>query len=118
VNPACFLATHGVYERGEMPPCEGRLIRAHLLPRQLLKKTFPEGTATVRGQLVTVDDLIASHGTWVLACGGPQGNGGHHGAFDQARTIRLPRAAVPPLVEGLALELGLDWWLDREYGPR
>jgi hypothetical protein len=64
------------------------------------------------------DDLIASHGTWVLACGGPQGNGGHHGAFDQARTIRLPRAAVPPLVEGLALELGLDWWLDREYGPR
>lgn len=100
-NPACFLAAHGVMEGGDkMPPCDGRLIAAHLIPRQLLKR---EGL---------------DHGdprTFVLACGGPTGCSGHHGAFDYSRRLRLPRSALPPLLEAYAKAHGLTWFLDRTY---
>jgi hypothetical protein len=46
------------------------------------------------------------------------GDSGHHGAFDHARTIRLPRSALPAELEMLAIEAGLCWFLDREYGSR
>ena len=46
------------------------------------------------------------------------GDSGHHGAFDHARTIRIPRSALPAEVEMLAVDAGLMWFLDREYGPR
>lgn len=85
-------------------PCEGRLVRVHLVPRQLLRR-------------VKRRDLIDDPRTWVWACGGPMGNGGHHGQLDQSRTLRFPRWAVPSSLEALMVELGLDWWLDREYGP-
>lgn len=94
----CFLAAFSD------KPCEGRLIRAHLIPRQLLKR---EGLAAF------VDD----HRGYVYACGGAMGNSGHHGALDCARTLRVPRCALPAAVEEMAEELGLEWWLDREYGP-
>jgi hypothetical protein len=99
---ACYLALHGIYERGPMPPCEGRLIMAHLIPRQLLKR---EG-----GRWAIVDAR-----SWVWACGGITGCSGHHGAFDSAKTIRLPREALPDGTEELAALLGLTWWLDRNY---
>lgn len=102
-NPACFLAAHGVHERGLMPPCDGRLVRVHLIPRQLLKR---EGYGA----------LVPDARTWVLGCGGPTGAQAHHGMFDVARTIKLPRTAIPRLLEVLAGELGLGWYLDREYG--
>lgn len=96
----CFLA------RFSDRPCDGRLIKAHLLPRQLLKR---EGGAAA----------IADPRSYVMACGGPMGNGGHHGMLDQrgCRPLRVPRYALPPGVAELADELGLSWWLDREYGP-
>jgi hypothetical protein len=103
LNPACFLAAHGVHEGGLMPACDGRLVRCHLIPKQLLKR---EGHGALR----------RDERTWVLGCGGPMGNAGHHGMFDTPRMIRLPRAAIPPALEALAAELGLSWWLDREYG--
>lgn len=84
-------------------PCTGRLIRAHLIPRQLLNR---EGHA----------DLIDDPRTYVLACGGITGIGGHHGEFDQTRTLRVPRWALPPDTEALARDVGLSWYLDREYG--
>jgi len=46
------------------------------------------------------------------------GNAGHHGMFDYARTIRIPRAALPADVEKLAVDAGLMWYLDRIYGKR
>ena len=55
---------------------------------------------------------------WVWGCGGPMGDGGHHGMLDKSRTLHLPREFIPPELEELALELGLMWWLDREYGER
>lgn len=103
-NPNCFLAAHGLYERGEMPPCSGRLIKAHLIPQQVLKR---EG----------VEDVWRD-AWWVWACGGPTGCGGHHGMFDMARTLRLPRLAIPRSTERAAGDIGLGWWLERTYrGP-
>jgi hypothetical protein len=102
----CYLADHGIHERGDMPSCDGFFVRCHLLPKQLLsRKGIPYSQ-------------IWSEDVWVWACGGPQGNAGHHGMFDTARTIRLPREAIPERTERFALANDLDWWLDREYGPR
>lgn len=83
--------------------CAGRLIRAHLISRQQLRKI---GRA----------DLIHDPATWVWACGGATGIGGHHGMLDYARTLRVPRDRIPTDTEALAAQLGLTWWLDREYG--
>jgi hypothetical protein len=43
------------------------------------------------------------------------GNGGHHGMLDTARTLRIPLTSLPQGTIELAVELGIDWWLDREY---
>ncbi len=97
---ACWLAQFSCF------PCDGRLIRAHLLPRHLLRR---EGNA----------GAIADPRSWVPACGGPTGCSGHHGIFDygSVRTLRVPREALPAGVEELAAELDLGWYLDRKYGP-
>jgi hypothetical protein len=105
LNPRCWLAHNCVWEGpGELPPCSGRLVRAHLIERQTLKR---EGL----GQLV--DD----ERTWVLACGGEEGSSGHHGLFDVSRTLRLRRSAVPPATIRFARQHGLEWYLDRRYSP-
>ena len=98
MTPVCWLAQF----RPDVP-CEGELIRAHLIPRQLLKR---EGKK----------ELIADPRTTVWACGGPMGNAGHHGMLDYSRTLRVPRSALPPELEDVCRDAGLSWWLDREYG--
>jgi hypothetical protein len=61
-------------------------------------------------------DRVWDRGAWVWACGGLGfGNGGHHGMLDHSRTLRVPLEALPSATIELAVELGLDWWLDREY---
>jgi len=106
IVPGCFLGLHGRVDggMGEMPPCDGELIKAHLLPRQLLRQTS-EGRRAIEDPR-----------SWVWACGGVMGNGGHHGMLDQSRRLKLHRDRLPHGVEDLAEELGLVWWLDREYG--
>jgi hypothetical protein len=101
---SCWLATHGVMEKGRpMAPCVGQLRRVHLIPKQLIKRRDPAKAWDERG--------------WVWACGGAgMGNAGHHGMLDHSRTLRIPRAAIPSATQELADELGLGWWLDREYG--
>lgn len=96
----CFLAQFA------STPCDGQLVRAHLLPRQLLKRHVPDRAA----------ELIQDPRSWVPACGGITGCSGHHGAYDFARTLRIPRHMLPPGVEELAEELNLVWWLDRSFG--
>ena len=94
----CFLARYGVMEHGDpMPSCEGRLIRAHLIDKQELKR---------RG--LNPDDPA----TWVMACGGPMGNGGHHGMFDGFR-LRLPASALPERTAEYARHHGLEGRLRR-----
>jgi hypothetical protein len=100
---SCWLAEHGVMEKGRaMAPCDGRMVRVHLIPRRLIKRINAAKQWDIRA--------------WVLACGGIMGNAGHHGMLDHSRTLRIPRAAIPPATQQLADELGLGWWLDQEYG--
>jgi hypothetical protein len=78
------------------------LVKAHLIRRQVMEK---EGHA----------DRVWDPGAWVWACGGPMGNAGHHGMLDHSRTLRIHLTELPVETIELAIELGLDWWLDREY---
>ncbi len=114
MSAPCFLAQFS--DR----PCDGRLVRVHLLPRQLIARALqtrlrgdPYGASAVAIIAATND----KHG-WVKACGGPMGNAGHHGMLDSSRTLWIPRHAIPAETEEMAAELGLEWWLEREYGPR
>lgn len=100
-RPSCWFAS--------LPgagPCDGRPRKCHLIPAQLIRREVSSSSAVVW------DDRV-----WVWGCGGPMGNGGHHGQLDYSRRLRIPRALLPPAVEEFAAEHGLEWWLDREYGP-
>jgi hypothetical protein len=98
-TPGCWVAEH-VQNSG---PCDGRLVRAHLIPKQLLR----------RERLFEWDPRV-----WVPVCGGPTGIGGHHGQLDHSRTLRIPREKLPAFVEQFADDNGIGWYLDREYGPK
>jgi hypothetical protein len=126
VTPRCWLAEHGVYvptaHRGPepMPPCDGRLVKAHLISKQQLRRLWREvhhGRHDQRRALpvAKLEDLLADPRTWVPACGGPAGNGGHHGMLDHSRTLRVPFEALPAETIALAAELGMHGWLEREY---
>lgn len=103
----CYLAQHGEMERGDpMPSCQGQLIKAHLIPRQVLTREMPGDQAQF-----AIEDGV----TWRPACGGLMGVSGHHGLFDSSRRLRLPPEAIPSSLIGFAREHGLLWWLIREY---
>lgn len=118
------------FEDWDAGPCDGRLIAAHLLPKQLLKRTFPHGVVLEGDQWRKVDrgedryqlpyrslrDLCADPRSWVPCCGGPMGNSAHHGQLDVARTLRIDWTSLPFDLIVFADELGLGWWLEREYG--
>lgn len=95
-------------------PCDGRLIRAHLVPQQLLRRELG-----VEGRRAAEDER-----SWVWCCGGAMGIGGHHGQLDYSRTIKIPRALLPAAVEEFAAEKdplckrpgAISAWVEREYG--
>jgi hypothetical protein len=88
-------------EHGDpMPECEGGLIRAHLIPRQLI--------ARVGGRQL-------DRRSYVLACGGLSGLSGHHGMFDSSKKLRVAREELPPVLFEFADELGLGWYIERTY---
>jgi hypothetical protein len=123
VSPRCFFA--------DLPgagPCDGRLVRCHLVPRRVIAEavqkrlhdarrageiTREEYDARVSGEIVRAN---RDERSWVWGCGGPMGNAGHHGMLDASRTLRVPRHRLPVAVVEFAEELGLGWWVDREYG--
>jgi hypothetical protein len=91
----CFFADEG--------PCAGRLVKAHLIPKQRIRREV--------GAEHMWDDR-----TWVWVCGGASGVNGHHGQLDFSRTMRIPRARLPRELEEFAAEHGLVWSLERDYG--
>lgn len=109
--------------------CDGVLVRAHLIPRQLLKREFPHGALLDDGRWRKATryedrydlpyrssaELAADPRSWVPCCGGPQGNGGHHGQLDFSRTLRITGQQLPAAVTEFATQLGLMWWIEREY---
>lgn len=108
-------------------PCEGRLVRAHLIPRQLLYREVWRQRDRINKLLEASgrpplprrrSDFIWDPAVWVWACGGPVGNGGHHGMLDHSRTLRVPLEDLPARTVQAAARMGLWWWLEREYGGR
>lgn len=96
-EPTCFLAQFS------KRPCEGRLIRAHLLAKQALKR---------RG-LDPWDDA-----TWVWACGGPphmHGLGGCHGRLDNY-TLIVPPEALPEALVAFAERESMVPYIERRFG--
>jgi hypothetical protein len=76
-------------------------VRVHLIPQQLLKREGGEP---------------GDPRSYVLACGGLSGVGGHHGDLDATRKLRLAYEDLPRPLVVMAQQLNLDWWLRREYG--
>jgi hypothetical protein len=118
-HPDCFLAKFSTH------PCDGQLVRCHLIPKQKLKAIWHSvhSGKPANPHLINVDlspwpkmqDLIWDRRTWVWGCGGPMGNAGHHGMLDHSRTIQVPFEALPVETFELARHLELVWWLETEY---
>jgi hypothetical protein len=89
--------------------CDGQLVRAHLVPKQALKREM--------GGMDGIDraTLLWDARSWVWACGGPTGIGGHHGMFDCGR-IAVPPEKLPPGLREYLAELGLEWMIERYFG--
>jgi hypothetical protein len=79
--------------------CAGRMDRAHLIPKQTLKKA---GLA----------EHILDPATWRPACRY------HHFSFDAYRGVEVPRSSVPVETERFADRYGLGWYLTRRFGAR
>lgn len=82
-------------------PCDGRMEKAHLVRQQTIKRE-------IRGaedpKAILWDSRVLRPGCYR-----------HHTMLDQAKTLRIPREAIPVETEQYAAELGLTWWLDRTY---
>lgn len=123
VDPRCFFA-----DLPDAGPCDGQLVKAHLLPRQRLRREFALGVVLEDGKwrkLKRTEDryelpyrnlraLIDDPASWVPCCGGPTGIGGHHGDLDGLR-LRLSREQLPEAFIWFCEELGLGWYVDRTY---
>lgn len=130
-DPTCWLAQF------TDTPCDGVLVRAHLLQKQWLAKTFPEGAVWLPEQLravsaldlrrkgiawddtareLSLEQLRKHPALWEPGCGGPMGQGGHHGQFDGYRLL-VPRSRVSQRTVTFIHELGLGarWERDRRY---
>lgn len=114
--------------------CEGRLQRAHLVPQSLMKRELGEegGLVCARCGSAAGEPCRGRSGkalkgfhserrdewlrivwdprVWRLLCER------HHHALDKTRRWRPQRWHLPAELEVFALEHGLGWWLDREYG--
>lgn len=88
---SCYLRAFAKSE------CSGGLQRAHLIKQQTIRRRSGASLTDPR--------------SWVWACVW------HHTQLDQGRKLRIPRHRLPAELEAFALEAGLTWWLDREYGP-
>jgi hypothetical protein len=97
-TPTCWLRTFGSGD------CYGRLVRAHLIPQQTLKKEIS----------YVCPQILWDPRVWVWACGGVMGQGSHHGMFDAHRII-VPYVDLPVGLLEFAEEHGLLWYLEKHY---
>jgi hypothetical protein len=90
-------------------PCEGRLVKCHLIKRQVLVRELGKR----EGERLVRDDR-----TWVWGCGGPMGPGGHHGQFKPDGPKGIPLSLLPEGYTRLMAELGLWWYVERTFNRR
>lgn len=102
--PDCFFK--GLPDAG---PCEGRLVKCHLVKRQTLDREL--GKAEGR-------KAIAADWSWVLGCGGAMGPGGHHGQFKPDGPKPIPLSMLPVDFTRRMAELGLWWYVERTFNRK
>jgi hypothetical protein len=103
MSPSCWFEYLG--------GCDGRLVKAHLIPKQRIKREVRVPVTVGYG----INEVVWDERCWTWMCGGPTGIGGHHGAFD-AKQIRIQPWDLPPSLLEYAQEYGLEWCLERDYG--
>lgn len=101
--PECFFK--------HLSACDGRLIRAHLIPKGRMRRHFKYELGMDADE---IERTIWDSRVWVPMCGGPTGIGGHHGAFDACQ-IRLNHVELPTGVKEFAVEYRLAWSLEADY---
>lgn len=136
----CWIVEQGLASAGS---CSGRIVAAHLIPKQRIKKQYPRGAELVpagveagvglrlrwepvgraqptRRERRALSDIVWDRRVVVPICGGPMGNAGHHGMLDYGGVNRLviPREKLPVELEEFAAEYGLEWSLEADYGPK
>jgi hypothetical protein len=117
-NPFCWFA-----RLPDAGPCEGRLVKCHLIPRQVIRREYPAAKGLTRSRVrrdlvenLVRESYVTDQRCWVWGCGGAMGPGGHHGKWQPDGPRRIPRELLPLELEEFAAELGLLWYLDRTYG--
>jgi hypothetical protein len=97
-DPRCFFE-----DWEDVGPCEGRIVKAHLVKRQvLLREGHPEAIEDPR--------------SWIPVCGGwGYGNAGHHGQMDHSRTLHLQFSNLPFGFIELMDGIGMSWYVDKHY---
>jgi hypothetical protein len=105
-------------------PCDGRLVRAHLIPAQRVRREVisarlaagaHSGWPSTVAERAELAKIVWDERVFVPICGGAMGQGGHHGMLD-GRQLKVVRSMLPAAVEDFAREFGLVWSLDRDYG--
>jgi hypothetical protein len=112
--------------------CDGILDGEHVLSKQRVQDRFPFGavmrdgalepldrgvweeiakTIDGRGRLFTLGELLNDGRLGVLACRR------HHDLIENGQ-FKFARAELPVEVESVAVDYGLDAWLERDYGGR
>lgn len=127
---ACWVRATLAAREVPLPPglldCAGQLDGHHLLPKRVLKRERGSGgvrlAATTRAlytgtpsreveyEAVTIGALLNDGRDGVPACRR------HHDLVERA-LVRIRRAELPRQVEEFAAEIGLGWYLEREFGP-
>lgn len=120
-RPVCWFQTRG--------GCDGRMDRAHFLPKQAIKKQYPYGVmrrehdgliaACQRGEQyisggvpwepVSLDLVVWDERCWTWMCRK------HHSDFD-AHLFRIARTDLPACLEEYAAEHFLMSRLDHDFG--
>jgi hypothetical protein len=121
--PECWFK--GLPDAG---PCEGRLVKCHLVKQQVLKREIRSARAEYARTGVTPNHLLipksmeaallAEPWTWVWGCGGPMGPGGHHGQFKPDGPKPIPLSLLPVDFTRRMAELGLWWYVERTFNRR
>lgn len=136
----CWLASNGYIEvaHNSLVPateawpnrdCQPPYDPAHLIPRQLLRHTFPHGAylpinehiwkRIERGSTIEPIDKVRDlyellHDERIIR----EGCRRCHHAFDFSRKLRILPDDLPPSVYEFATEMGLLHWLQLEYRER
>ena len=99
------VCMHGCQIHDDWGDCDPPLQAAHIIPQQSLKR---------RG----LHSLLWDTRNGIGACYGAHRASDRSVVRSDGSSARFPRERIPLEAEAFAQEIGLDWMLDKLYGPR